>query len=141
MIAEFEQRITDTFQNYVKKDPKIGIPRNIDAIAKTEIRTTVNNTKKIFADELQKKNPDLKLRKMWIHNNSLSSEPRPGHVQLDKKIVDYDKPFHVKQYKKFKGKWIKIGVIEMEHPHDENGGASNNISCNCDWQILARRIK
>jgi hypothetical protein len=139
VIEDFKSRITDTFTNYTKKDPKIGIPKNIQAIATTEIRTTVNTTKKIYTDALREKNPELKLRKKWIHHSSLSDTPRKGHLQLDGKTIDYDDTFTVVQYKKHGNKWIKIGTVQMEHPHDNNGGAEEVINCNCDWEVLARR--
>lgn len=148
VIEEFKKSITETFQNYVSKpkrgESKMSMPSNIENIAVTEIRTTVNTTKRIYIDSLREKNSDLRLRKRWLHNDSLSKNPDNfhwGHKKLHGKTIDYDDMFEVKQYKLFKGKHIFTGIVYMFHPHSEEGGAENNIGCHCDWEILAMRGK
>jgi hypothetical protein len=48
LIKEFQNRITETFQNYTLKDPRFNVPVNIKTIAVTEIRSLINPLKKFM---------------------------------------------------------------------------------------------
>jgi len=138
LIKEFEGGIKETFLNYVKKDRKLGMPSNIHSIAVTEIRSTINQMKNKFNDELQKKNQDLTIIKIWRHNKSLSHEPRKGHLEMNGKAIPINQVFMVPLYKKIRDKNILITKTHMRYPHDETAPAEQVISCNCDIEYTAR---
>lgn len=139
LIADFENRLTKTFENYVKKDPSLGMPKNIHTIAVTEVRSTVNEAKSTFVNRLKQKNPDLSVQKRWVHNASLSKENRPGHKQVDGRTVKDTEAFKVPRYKKVKGKWVRIGFTLMMHPHDPTAPTDQVIGCNCDVEHIISR--
>lgn len=139
LIKDFEDRITTTFTNYTKRKKGELYPANIKAIATTEMRSAINEMKSIYVNKLREKNPDLIFKKVWIHNRSLSNEPRRGHEKLNGISIDANEKFKVEVYKKIKGKLIYIRTELMEHPHDPNASAENVISCNCDLEYIAKR--
>jgi hypothetical protein len=139
LANDFKRRINNTFSGYTKKDPKLGMPSNVHNIAVTEVRRSINTTKKQFVDKVLAKNPDISARKKWIHNNSLSFEPRRGHIEVDGRMVEPNEPFLVPLYKTIKGKLKKVGVTQMQHPHDNNAPAEQVIGCNCDYDIIVTR--
>ena len=137
----FEGKIRETFEAYTKVDPSIGVPTNIRAIAITETRGTINEVKHDYFARLAEKNPDIQVRKRWIHNPQLSEkEPRPGHHEMDKKTIEIDDLFEVPAYEKIDGEWEETGGITlMAHPHDPHAGPEEVISCHCDMDYVARR--
>lgn len=141
LIKDLEQRIQLTFENYTKKNPKFGVPSNIHQIAVTEMRSTINPIKQQFVEKTLEENPELEIRKSWIHNPSLSIEPRKGHGMMARlKPKRLEETYNVPIYKKIKGRLIRMGFEEMRYPHDPNGSAENVIGCNCDLEhIIIRR--
>jgi hypothetical protein len=132
LVKEFEKNIRGTFKNYVRKDPAIGVPKNVAGIAVTEMRSTVTDIKKEYMTQLSEKNENLVIKKTWIHNKSLSVEPRKGHMQQDGVTKAFDKKFKVALFKKIKGRWFKVGVTFMDKPYDPEAPAVQKIGCNCD---------
>lgn len=141
LVGEFEKRIMNTFTNYTKKDKRYGIPSNIHTIAVTEVRATVSEIKEQYNQRLLEKNKDkLKMFKRWIHNRSLSKEPRPHHEQMNGRTIEGSKEFAVRRKIKKKGKWVQIGWTRMKRPHDPSAPADQVISCNCDVDYFMRLI-
>lgn len=137
-IEAFEKRIRGTFSSYTKKDPRFGVPSNIHTIAVTEVRSTVNQIKQSYNEKLVEKNPELVMRKRWIHNKSLSREPRPHHMQMDGRTIEASKPFSVRRKVKKGGKWVQVGWTKMMRPHDPSAPADQVINCNCDVDYFIR---
>lgn len=130
-IKDFEESIKQTFQNYTKRDPKIGIPKNVHTIAVTEVRSAVNQIRHEFTMEMVKKNPDVEVRKMWKHNGRLVKEGRQAHLDLDgteigasEKFVVYDEQDN-REYL-------------AAHPHAENLPPGSVIGCQCECQYFVR---
>lgn len=141
VIGDFEKRIMNTFTNYTKKDKRYGIPSNIHTIAVTEVRATVSEIKEQYNQRLLEKNKDkLKMFKRWIHNRSLSKEPRPHHEQMNGRTIEGSKEFAVRRKVKKKGRWVQIGWTRMKRPHDPSAPADQVISCNCDVDYFMRLI-
>ena len=141
VIGDFEKRIMNTFTNYTKKDKRYGVPSNIHTIAVTEVRSTVSEIKEQYNQRLLEKNKDkLKMFKRWIHNRSLSKEPRPHHEQMNGRTIEGSKEFAVRRKIKKKGKWVQIGWTRMKRPHDPSAPKDQVISCNCDVDYFMRLI-
>jgi hypothetical protein len=139
LIAAYEKRLAGTFRAYTRKDPRIGFPPNVHAIATTEMRSTVNEVKQAYVDALQKKNPEVKVRKRWIHNPSLSkAEPRRGHQQLNGKTIPMDRRFKVNLYVRAGKRWTLAGTDEMDRPHAQGARPEQVINCNCDIEYIVR---
>lgn len=124
LVEKFKGRLEETFDGYKKKDPRYGTPPNINAIATTEARSTINTIKAQYAERFKRENPHLGLAKKWVHNKSLSEEPRPHHMAADGTTVEYGQPFR-----------LQNGAVLM-HPHDPQADASEVINCHCDWDII-----
>ena len=137
LIALFQKKITGTFEAYTKKDPRYGIPSNIKTIAVTEARSAINDIKDAYTQELMKKNPDIRMRKKWIQNKSLSKKPRRGHTEIHGTKIDYYEKFHVPLYKKIKKRMILIGHTKMDRPHDPTAPLEQFIGCGCDIEYFA----
>lgn len=138
-IKLLESKLVETFQSYTKKDPDTGVPGNVRTIAVTELRSTIDDIKYQYAQKFQEKNPDIKMKKRWRHNGRLVEEPRPGHKKANGMTIDFNDNFVLDKYKKIKGKWVKIGVVSMRHPHDPAASADDVIGCQCDYEILMER--
>lgn len=141
LINFFQQKITKTFKNYTKKDPKIGMPKNLQSTAVTEVRSSINQIKAEYSDQLINKNPDILLKKKWVQNRSLAEEPRKGHNDVDGKVVLKDEKFKVPLYKTTKGIKKKVGFTMMRFPHDPTAPPEQVISCHCDYDIIISRRK
>lgn len=139
VVKGFEGKITETFKNYVKKDPRYNMPANIHTIAVTETRKTINDMKNRYAEKLNKKNPDLVIQKEWVHNRSLSKTPRLGHLKANGMRVDIDKDFILSTYKMISGKWIYTGIAKMKYPHDPMAEAGETIGCNCEAKYIMKK--
>ncbi len=141
VIGDFEKRIVQTFTNYTKKDKRYGVPSNVHTIAVTEVRSTISDIKETYNQTLLAKNRDkLRMFKRWIHNKSLSKEPRPHHQQMEGRTIEGSKAFAVRHKIKKKGRWIQIGWTKMMRPHDPTAPADQVISCNCDLDYFMRTI-
>lgn len=141
LITEFQKKITSTFINYRRKDPKLGMPSNISAIAVTEMRSSINGMKNAYNKKLSEDNPEITMKKQWIQNRNLSKEPRPGHRNVNGKKIPMGQAFEVPLIKKVAGKWMNFGITMMMHPHDPEAPADQVIHCNCDIRYYAKRKK
>lgn len=139
LIKEFEKNITQTFKTYTKRDKILGVPKNIHSIAVTEVRSSISEIKDKYTEKIIEKNPDVQAQKKWIHNKSLSHEPRKGHMQINGQTVKYNELFKVPRYKIIKGKKTLVGHTMMKHPHDPNAPLDQIVSCNCDTDIIISR--
>lgn len=133
VIKEFETKIRETFFNYTKNNPKLGMPNNIHTIAVTEMRSIINPIKHNYNMKLLEKNKDnFDLYKEWRQNKLLSKDPRIGHSRVNGQKIKADKKFKVPLIIKQGGRLRNLGITEMEYPHDSNAGADQVIGCNCD---------
>jgi hypothetical protein len=130
-IKDFEESIKQTFQNYTKRDPKIGVPKNVHTIAVTEIRSVTNQIRNEYTMQLVKNNPEVEARKSWKHNGRLVKEGRQAHLDLDgteigasEKFVVYDEQDN-REYL-------------AAHPHAENLPPGSVIGCQCECQYFVR---
>jgi hypothetical protein len=123
LVKDFQKRIEGTFAGYTKKDKTYGVPPNVQQIATTEVRSTVNQIKQSYMQRMLKKNPDIRAEKKWIHNTSLSQQPRENHLAMDGKTVEWNERF------------VLPNGVSMLHPHDPDAPASEVISCHCDYEI------
>jgi len=139
LIGVFEKQTKQVFENYVKRDKKLGMPKNIHTIAVTEVRSSINEIKNSYTDQLIKENPEIQSRKRWIHNTMLSKKPRRGHKMIDGQVVPFNEMFKVPRYKQLKGKQVRVGTTLMSHPHDPNAPIDQIIGCNCDFDIIVSR--
>lgn len=141
LVAEYEKKIRGTFQNYTKKDPKFGVPKNVKTIATTEVRSAVNNVKNTYTNRMIESNPNLIVKKTWIQNRSKSKEPRQGHNQINGVTIDYNDFFKVPLLVKRKGRYVLQEVSLMRHPHDPAVDRAQNINCHCDFDIKVLKKK
>ena len=142
LIKQFSDNITNTFVNYTKKDPSIGVPTNIRNISVTEVRSTINQVKHAYVNNLVQKNPDIVMKKTWIQNRSMSKEYRRGHSVVNGHTLHLSQAFQVPVFKKFGKRWIRTGqVISMDHPHCEDAPPGEAIGCSCEIEYTAQRIK
>ncbi len=129
LITEFQEKITKTFETYTKKDPKLGVPKNVHAIAVTEMRSSISEMKNSYNEKLVNDNPDVVMIKQWIQNRNLAKEPRRGHRKVDKKKVPIDQAFSVPLIRKIQGRWVEMGITLMMFPHDPTAPAEQVIGC------------
>lgn len=124
MIDLYEEKITETFANYLKDNEKI--PANIKTIATTEVRSAVHDIQHHYVGELVRRNPSLKIMKKWIHNPNLSKmKPRDNHAELGRlKPIPYNE------------NWIFISqsgkIVSASRPHDPSLPPEEVIGCHCD---------
>lgn len=136
---EIEGKIRRFFKGYTKKDPSVGMPSNVHTIAVTELRGAINNAKNTVARQIKEHNPQIPLKKRWIHNPHLSKEPeniRIGHARINGVAIKFDDMFVVPSYRRIGGVAIKVGSDLMEHPHDINAPAEQVIGCHCDCEYF-----
>lgn len=125
MINLYEQKITETFTNYLK-DTNEKTPANIKTIATTEVRSAVHDIQHHYVGELVRRNPSLKIMKKWIHNPNLSKiKPRDNHEELGRlKPIPYNE------------NWIFISqsgkTVSASRPHDPSLPPEEVIGCHCD---------
>ena len=139
VVKDFRNAITNTFENYTKKDPKYGVPSNIRNIAVTEVRSTIDTMKYKYGETLLEKNKDLEAWKVWRHNPNLSKEYRKGHHEADGQRVKFNQDFIIRDYKKIKGKDVYQGTVRMQYPHAQGIPLDQLIGCNCDYYIIVIR--
>ena len=131
-VDDFKKEIKNVFENYTKVDPTIGIPSNIRNIAVTEIRSAVNVTKHEFITQMQNRNPDCEILKIWIHNRKLSKVPRKAHQELNGLEISFKNNFEY--YNKETG-----NRITTPYPHHETMPAAEVIGCSCEIQYKVKR--
>jgi hypothetical protein len=135
ILFDFQDKIKETFEGYVKRDKLLGMPRNIYSIATTEIRPVVAQVKQGYVANLRKKNPDIDVTKTWLHNMTLLKDrknARPHHVALNGVSVAFDEDFVVKDK--------EIGITyRVPHPHHESLPAEQVISCQCEVVYRIRK--
>lgn len=135
LIKEFQTAIKGTFENYTKKDPKIGIPKNIKAIAITETRSAIDFMKSEYKNQLVRKNKgNIRITKTWKHNRQLSKVPRIGHMKLHNLTLLDEEKFYVERED-------RGGFDLMDRPHDPIAPAYQNIHCSCDIIYKAQIIE
>lgn len=133
MIRIFKEKITESFESYMKVDPKFGVPSNIHQIAVTELRGAINPMKDLFVGRLINDNPDLAVMKKWVHNPHLSKHPREIHAALGRRPpIPYSESFV------FTGQ--NGGTVSMKYPHDPDAPAEEVIGCNCELEYTAKNI-
>ena len=139
-INSFKNKLSETFDGYIKKD---GITAGkLESIALTESRNIVNPLKYEYAKSVVGNNPDLIMEKEWEHYPWKSKDPRQGHRELNRKKLPIDAVYKVNYYVRTKGgQLILRGMDYMKFPHDENGGARQNINCHCDIRFSVKRKK
>lgn len=130
-IKDFEESIKQTFQNYTKRDPKIGVPKNVHTIAVTEIRSVTNQIRNEYTTQLVKNNPEIEARKVWKHNGRLVKEPRQSHRDLDGVEIGSGELFEVLDEQSGR-------TYMAEHPHAEGLPPSSVIGCQCECQYFVR---
>jgi len=126
LVDQLTAEFTSTFKNYTKKDKRYGVPSNVHGIAVTELRSAVSEMKSVYMEQFMQDNPNVDVVKQWVHNRTLSKEPRPHHMSANGKKVKASQPFI-----------LKNGAVLM-YPHDPNAPAEEVINCNCDYLVFAR---
>lgn len=133
LVKEFRNTIKSTFEGYTKRDPRYGVPSNIRNISVTEMKSAVNNIRKVYMDELINRNPDMYYKKEWRHYKTYSKQYRRGHYEKNGEVKEMNEPFLVNEYKKIKGKWRRTeNIIKMDRPHDPKANAGQVIGCSCE---------
>lgn len=133
LVKQFEQDIKNTFANYTKRDPKIGVPSNIKTIAVTEMRSTIDDMKEAYDKEFLKRNPQIRMWKRWLQNRSLSKKPRSSHAMVHGVEIPFDEKFDVP----LEVKGVIVGSTPMSRPHDPSAPLEQIIGCHCDFLTYA----
>lgn len=142
LVDKFDKDIRTTFTNYTRRHKDFGMPKNVHGIAVTEIRSSINNIKNSYTQKMIETNPDIEVKKKWIHNESLSKVPRRGHGQMARrKAILYNDYFPVPLYREKKGRLVKMGITMMKHPHDPTAPAEQVIECHCDFDVVVTKRK
>jgi uncharacterized protein YbcI len=139
LVAQFRNKITDTFAGYTKPGAT-GVPPNIETIARTEVRSAIDDIKHTFNTRLQERNPGrIQIVKTWVHHPSLSKEPRENHAILNGQTIPIDAHFSVPRTQWVKGRGLSItGTTLMLHPHDPSAPVDQIASCNCECTYETR---
>lgn len=136
IVKEVESKFKDYFENYTKNSPPYGVPKNLHNIAVTETRSLLNNVRHEYMSKVNDtaKQEGFEMFKTWIHNNSLSKQPRSNHGVLDGVMLPMDAQFHLVGSKDKKHYYI-------DSPHDYSLPPEEVITCNCDvvYRMKKRR--
>lgn len=133
MVRIFKEKIHESFESYIKVDPKFGVPSNIHQIAVTELRSLTNEVKDIYIKKLITENPGTIVTKKWIHNARLSKNPRAPHVKLGRsRAISYNDNFVFIGQKGY--------TVSMRHPHDPSAPPEEVIGCNCEVEYRVKTI-
>lgn len=127
-----EKQMNAYFENYVKKSPEFGMPKNIHSIAVTETRGVINQVRKEYLSRGLAGNPNIRIVKYWVHNSSLSKTSRHGHIKINGQKREFDEQFDIPIYKMVKGRPVYVNTIKADHPHDPRLPAEEVITCNCE---------
>jgi hypothetical protein len=150
LVDDFERQITRTFASYAQRDPEIGVPANVRTIADTEVRSAISLVKNDYAAAFVRANPDkVALRKRWKHHPELSKEPRPGHREMNGKMVAMDATFSIPQYeragtiksglRKGRPRWRRTGrTVAALHPHDPALDIGETANCHCEADYVVQ---
>jgi len=137
-LLDMRETMKETFRNYTKVDPTIGIPKNIKAIVSTELRSVINQTKDEYNQKLLRANPDIVIMKKWIHNGNVWGSkdyvPRRHHKNLHGETIPLSENFEIKDEK-------KNITYRAPYPHYETLPPEQVINCNCEIQTLVRKLK
>jgi len=128
VLADFEKAIKKTFRGYVRRDPAVGMPTNLYAIATTETRSVVDQVKHGYVQEIRRRNSAIYVKKRWIHNMSLLKDrknARQHHVALNGVTIGFNRDFVIHDK--------NTGTTYLApHPHHESLPAEEVISCQCE---------
>jgi len=141
LLKKMQKNIQSTFSNYTKKNPELGMPSNIYAIAVTETRSVVDSIRYQYAGKLNKEIQGAKIIKEWYHNDSIPNDPRLGHKKISGQKRELNQKFSVPVYKKIGGSWKFFGRVSADHPHDPALPASEIISCSCEAKYRVVKTK
>lgn len=123
IARKVEKQIGETFAGYTARNPEFGgVPTNLHAIAVTETRAVINNVRKEYVQAVAKES-GREVMKTWVHNDSLSKTPRPGHERLHGTTIPMHKRFVLKGAKR---------TYRVDGPHDERLPADEAIQCACE---------
>ena len=134
LVKDFQAAITKTYESRTKKDPDLGVPKNIKTIATTEIRSVISAIKREYNQRLTDKNPGHIMTKTWLQNRALAKVPRKSHKEQNGKTIPMNQSFQVRREQ-------SGGYDYMHGPHDPHASAENVISCNCDILYKMRLAK
>ena len=139
LVAQFRNKITETFEGYTKPGAT-GVPSNVEAIARTEVRAAIDDIKHTFNTRLQERNAGkIQIVKRWIHHPSLSKNPRENHAALNGTERPIDGVFPVPRMQWVKGRGLtQTGVTYMQHPHDPSAPVDQVVSCSCECVYITR---
>jgi len=132
---QMTKQMTRFFSSYTKKHPRAKRPANVQALAVTELRSSINNAKASVARKVKEMNPELQVKKTWRHNAHLSlsrKNIRVGHQEKDGETLLLEDRFTVPIYREVGGIQVPVGSTEMLHPHDPSAPAVQIVSCHCD---------
>jgi len=125
---KLQKQIKQRFENYTKKDPRFGVPKNIKSIAVTESRTVINNIRREYTAEISRQSKgELIVFKKWIQNRGLSKEPRDTHKDMSLlPSIPFTEKYSLKGH-------------SIEGAHDPNLPASEIINCKCEMKYFFRK--
>ena len=124
------KEIVKRFENYTKKDPKFGMPKNINAIATTESRTVINNIRREYTAQIVRQSKsELVVFKKWIQNKSLS---KGGKFRKDHEAMS-DLPAIP-----FSDKY-NLNGHSIDGAHDPSLPPSEVINCHCEEKYFFRK--
>jgi hypothetical protein len=132
-------RMAATFKDYTKRNPTYGLPTNIHTIAVTETRSIVNTVRHEYAKRMTDELPDgYGTKKKWVHNDSLSEEPRRGHMLAARKApIRINEQFTLSGYKKTSKGQVSTGKTYLaDYPHDSKLPPSELIGCSCELEYV-----
>lgn len=135
LIAEFQGKITEVFDGYTKRHKK-EMPSNLATIARTEVRSAISVVKHEYMTALAEKNPDMEIRKVWIHRGSSRPgyHPRGHHEDLDGTQVKMEEEFEI-----ITDDGDRYFCM---HPHDDRLPAGEIINCGCEMKyVFVKRKK
>ena len=133
MIDIFKEKITKTFENYNKTDPKYGVPSNIHQIAVTELRSITNQVKNDYVTNMVQDNPNILVMKKWKQNKNLSKIPRSNHGVASRLAA-------IPLNENFVFPSVKGGEISIPHPHHSDLPPEEVIGCNCELEYKFIKI-
>jgi SPP1 gp7 family putative phage head morphogenesis protein len=117
VIAEVDRAIlTGTSAEEIKKSlEQLGnfSEFRADTIARTEINNAYVNGNYESAQAMGEYGP---VEKMWLATSD--ARTRPSHRDANGALLPFSEPF-------------VVDGEEMQHPHDDNASAANNVNCRC----------
>lgn len=124
-----ESSLKKTFTDYIKVNPRYKMPSNIHTIAVTETRSVINSIRHEYVKEVSYQVQDeFDILKVWIHNDSLSKNPRESHKKLNGQTLPLTAFFNVNGYR-------------AQRPYDPSLPAKETITCNCELEYIFKKSK